>query len=90
MDLPKEKKCYHKCIAEKFGLMDNEGRVQIDKFKENMKMYDNSTVYVNSVESCLKVVNNKEDPCDLAADICYCMKKENLSEEWKIIYLILA
>lgn len=72
--IPSDKKCWHKCVAEKSGLMSSDGQVQAEAFKEKLKKNNAPAEFMAIVDKCVGI--KKDNPCDTAEEICKCMHKQ--------------
>lgn len=69
--LPADKQCFHKCVAQKIGLMDMKNQIQFVDFKAKLQAAKVPTEVVTKFEECSKV--KKDDPCATAEAICNCV-----------------
>lgn len=71
-ELPKDKKCFHFCLAKKIGYMDKDGNVLLDAFKKTMgpKLAPDMLA---AVDKCSDI--KKDDPCLTAEAVCACVHK---------------
>lgn len=72
--IPESQKCFYHCMSEKYGFMDAEGKITIDKFKaENPGTSDD---VIENHKSCIEGAK-ATDKCDKAKEISDCIKEKH-------------
>lgn len=72
--LPKDKKCFHLCVAQKVGFMDKDANLQMESFKKNMGAAL-APEMMASVEKCATTLK-KDEPCLMAEQMCRCVHEK--------------
>lgn len=70
--VPDDKKCFHKCMKMKMGVMNEKGDLTIADYKT--KHPEAKPEMVTNLETCA-ASSKKPDPCDTAKAITECMMK---------------
>lgn len=58
--------------------MDKAGKIYLEELREKLKIYNDYTNYLKTLEVCLESVDLTLTPCDMAASICECIDNKYL------------
>lgn len=69
--VPPEKNCFHKCVAEKTGMLGKDNQIHIESLKEYLKKVKASPELTALADECIKL--KEADLCATIAAIRKCM-----------------
>ena len=73
-DIPEKNLCFHKCLMQKMGLIDNEGVIQEDKVAEMVELADLTDEEREKAVQCVKDIK-KIEKCEDSHKIFACRTK---------------